>query len=356
MKHILFFIVGVLVVVALASGAPVMAETIELKIASYEPIQSHLIQNVYLPYCAEIEKRTNGRIKFKWYHSGSLVKAPQTYKALLTGLVDMVASVGIWTQESQFPVSQVFTLPFLFENSHQVDLTYMKAVETIPELQNEYSKIKMLGFHASDLANISLVVPPPKTLSEMKGLRLWGGSRTSVKIIQLLGGTPRNVKLTDLYMALQRKALDGVLFPTAPLAAYKLTDVLNNHCIMNATLGLIPLAMSLKTWNSLPPDIQKVFEEMKPSVTSFLGTVVDNRREYLLKQLKERGDNIYYLPASEKARWRAKVQPIYDDWFKLMKSRGLNGEAILNRVKSIAAEMKAAPLTASDWWGDRWRK
>ena len=352
------FSIGIvfMLVVALFFSSRVMAKSIELKISSYEPEQSYLIQNIYLPYCAEIEKRTNGRVTFKWYHSGSLVKAPQTYKALLNGLVDVVASVGIWTQENQFPVNQVFTLPFLFDNSHQVDLTYLKAVETIPELQKEYSKIKMLGFHGTDLANISTNVAPPKTMADMKGLKLWGGSRTSVLLIQQLGGTPRNVRLTDLYMSLQKRAIDGVVFPTSPLAAYKLTDVLSNHCIVKSTLGLIPFAMSLKTWNKLPPEVQKVFEEMKPSVTSLLGAVVDNRRDYLLKQLKKRGDNIYYLPETERARWRKKSQPIYDQWLKLMKSKGVDGQAVLDKVRAIAAEMKNAPVTEAQWWGSDWKK
>ncbi len=340
-----------LTLLALIFSYPVNAATIELKISSYEPEQSHLIQNAYLPWCSEIEKRTNGKVKFKWYHSGSLVKAEQTVRALEIGLVDVVASVGIWTQENQWPVSQVFSLPFLFENSHQADMTYMKAVENIPELKTEYSKIKMLGFHATDLVNIHSVVAPPKTMADMKGLKLFAASRTAAQMLPLLGATPVNVNLGDVYMSLQRKAIDGVFFPTAPLAAYKFTDVVNNHLIIQASVGLIPLAMSMKTWNNLPPDVQKVFEDMKPSITSLLGYLVDNRRDHILEQLEKRGDNIYYLPEDERAKWRKETQPVYDGWFDLMKSQGIDGQALLKQVTDIASELKSASPIKEVWWG-----
>ncbi len=328
------------------------AKTYTMRVGSYEPEKIHLNQKVYLPYCKEITKRTNGRVKFKWYFAGSLVKPGQTYKALQSGLADMVPGVAIWRNPNLFPVSQVFTLPFLFETTAQLDRTYHKAIETIPEFKKEYSGMVMLGYHATDFANLHLVVPPPKTIAEMKGLKIWAGSRTLVGMTKLLGATPRSIKLGDLYMSLQRKAIDGVAFPTAPLAAYKLTDVVSNHTVMKGSVGLIPFAMSKKTWKKLPADIQAIFIEMKPSISAFIGTVVDHKRADLFRQLKQRGDNIYTLPAAEKARWRKVMQPLYEGWFKDMESKGIDGRSVLNQVMAIAAEMKYAPVKPDKWWGD----
>jgi len=186
-------------------------------------------------------------------------------------------------------------------------------------------------------------------------LKIWAGSRTLVQMTKLLGATPRNIKLGDLYMSLQRKAIDGVAFPIAPLAAYKLTDVVNNHTVMMGPGGLIPFAMSMKTWKKLPPDIQAVFQEMIPSTSAFLGSVIDQKRADILRQLKTRGDNIYMLPADEKARWRKTMQPIYDGWLKDMKSKGIDGQSVLNQVVKIANEMKSTPVKPQAWWGD-WKK
>lgn len=335
---------------------PAIAAPIEIRVGSYDSEQHFLIQKGFLPWCAEIEKRTSGKVKFKWYHGGSLVRADQTHEAVKSGMVDMVQFLATWAQEGQFPVSRVLSMPFLFESGVQGNLVGYQAIKTIPEVQKEFSGVKILGVHMTDSVNLHLSRPAPKTLEDMKGLGIWGGSRTSVQIIQLLGATPRTIKVEDLAMALQRKDVDGVLFPAAPLAAWKLTDAVNNHTIVNAAVGLQPPAMNLKKWNSLPPDVQKVFEELGPSLTVLLGALVDDNREYILAQLKKRGDNVYFLPPEERANWREKVQPIIGEWEQEMKSKGIDGQAILGKVRASADANRNASVTPASWWPADWKK
>ena len=334
------------------------ADTIEIKVGSYEPEGHYLVQYVYVPYTQEIERRTNGKVKFKWYHGGSLVKAPQTYDSMLGGLVDMVPTLGVFTMQSRFPVSSVMTLPFMFDSTVQVDRVYQKAYETIPELKAEYKDIVMLGFHASDFFNLHIHkdLKAPKTLEDMKGLKICAVSKTFVEISELLGATPRSLKPSDAYMSLQRKAIDGAFWPTAPLAKWKLTDLCDEHTLVYATFVQIPMAMSAKTWNSLPPDVQAVFNELRPSVTDFCGAIVDNRRESTLRKLRARNDNIYTLPEDEKARWVDATKPMYDKWLNQMKDKGIDGEKILAQIRALAKEHQGAQYVEAKWWGNKWQE
>ncbi|MFN2233163.1 MAG: hypothetical protein ACK2U1_02970, partial [Anaerolineales bacterium] len=65
--------------------------------------------------------------------------------------------------------------------------------------------------------------------------------------------------------------------------------------------------MNLTFYNSLPADVRSVIEELGPSWTKFSGAIVDNRREDTIKQLKERGDQIYTFPPAERARLRERT-------------------------------------------------
>lgn len=330
--------------------------TIEIKVGSHEPEGHFLVQSVYLPYTREIEKRTNGKVQFKWYHAGSLVKANQTYDALKGGLIDMTPTLAMMTMESQFPVSRVMTLPFMFDSTVQVDRVYKKAYETIPEFRDEYKEIKLIGFHGSDFFNLHMVKTAPETVEDMKGLTLWAPSKTVVELANIFEATPRSIKIEDIYMSLQRKAIDGAFFPTAPLAKWKLTDVCDNHTIVNSTLVLIPMVMSERTWNKLPDDVKAVFNDMTPSLTDFCGAIVDNRRNHLLSQLKKRGDTINVLPDAELSRWKEKASVMYDNWIKLMGSNGMDGEAILAKVQEIAKEYRGSAYEPAPWWGTNWKK
>ncbi len=332
------------------------AKTITIKVSSYDVEQHYLTQFSWMPFLKNIEKRSNGKVKFKAYHGGTIAKAHQAYDAAKNGVVDMVTSAALFTQESRFPVSVVLSLPFLFDNSLQVNRVYYDAIRLIPEIRAEYKDVKVLWTHMTDQVNISTSSPAPKTLEDMKGLKLWGGSKTSLTTVKLLGGTPRVVKLADLFTSLQRKALDGAFFPTAPLAAWKLTDVLNNHTVIMAMGGLMPAVMNKKSWNKLPADVRDLFEEQSLGATEIQGALLENRRAYVFKQLKKRGDNIYYLPKAEKARWRKASQPVYDDWLARMKAKGINGQRILNQIQTLAKKYESDSVVVADWVPANWKK
>ena len=338
------------------SGLVVHAATIEIRVGNHDTEKHPMFQKGFLPWSAEIEKRTKGQVKFKWYHGGSLVKANQLHEAVKNGVIDMAMFVPVWAQESKFPVTRSFNLPFLFESGIQANLTTYKILTTVPEYKKEFDGLKILAVHNIDALNLHLVVPGPKKMEDMKGLPLFGGSKTAVQIIQLLGGAPRAIKAEDVTMSLQRGDIKGVLFPTTPLAAFKLTDMVNHHVIIRAASAVQPTAMNLDKWNSLPPDVQKVFEELAPSLTILLGTLVDEGRESILSQLKKRGDDIYILPPEEKARWRKAVQPITDEWLQEMQAKGINGQKLYSNINMLAKENQHPQIKPAAWWPANWKR
>ena len=334
------------------------AKAIEIKVGSAEPEGHYLVQCVFLPWCKEVERRTNGKVKFKWYHSGSLLKYEQNFDAARDGLVQMVPTVAVFTQEARFPVSSVFHLPFLFETTLQANLTLEEAYRAIPEIREEFKGLKMFGFHCSDITNFALVRghQPPKTLEDLKGLKIWAPSKKAVEIVKLLDASPRMVKMEDLYMSLQRKSLDGVLFPTGPLAKWKLTDVCDVHSMVYMSTSLIPAAMNLAFYNSLPAEVREVVEDMGPSWTKFAGAIVDNRREDTIKKLKNRGDKMYAFPSGERDRLRKQMQPVWEAWLQTMKDRGIDGQVILDKVLALAEKYRNPAYQPDSWWPADWKK
>jgi TRAP-type C4-dicarboxylate transport system substrate-binding protein len=357
-KHRSRFIVTVfwLFLGIFAASTSIKAEPIELRVSSHMPEQHFIVQKGLLPWSAEVEKRTGGKIKFKFYLGGSLVKANQACEAVRSGMVDMAAPMAVFAVESQFPVSKALTLPFLYESGLQANLTLLSGLQSIPEIKNEFVHMKILGAHMTDSANLSFTAHFPKTIPELKGLNVFAGSRTSVQLLSLLGATPRSIKLEDVLMSLQRKDIDGVLFPTAPLAAYKITDVVNKHIIVNAAVGALPIAMNLKKWTSLPQDVRAVFDDLAVSLTALLGILIDRQNRHVMAQLEKRGDSIYRLPDEERERWRQKTEPIYNEWLQEMKGKGIDGESIFSQVRAFSVENAQKKITPDAWWGLETRK
>ena len=59
---------------------------------------------------------------------------------------------------------------------------------------------------------------------------------------------------------------DGVLLPNAALWPWKITEVTKYHTIGNFAVMPVAFAMSNRTYEKLPPDIRKVFDEISPSL------------------------------------------------------------------------------------------
>lgn len=358
MRKTISILTTALMLAALMFASPLntFAETITLKVSAYDIEKHYFTDFSWKPYMANIEKRSNGRVKFKAYYAGTIAKAHQSYDAVKNGVVDMVVSSAIFTQESRFPVSVILSMPFLYRSSIQANRVYYDAIRLIPEIRDEYKDVKVLWVHHTDIANISVSSRAPRRLEDLKGLKLWGGSKNMLEVIKLLGATPRVVKLEDLFTTLQRKAIDGAFFPTAPLAAFKLTDVLNHHTVIMGLNGLMPAMMNKKSWAKLPDDIKQMFEEQSLGTSEIQGALVENRRQYVLNQLKARGDEIYYLPESEKNRWRKACQPMYDRWLAKMKGMGIDGNRILSQVQTLLKKYDSDEFVVPYWTPKNWKK
>lgn len=349
---------GMAVSAAIATLFAPAVSALELKVGSYEPESHYLVEHVYKPYLEEITRRTNGELTFKWFHGGTLVKAPQTVDGLKSGLVDLVVTTGIFTQESLFPVTHVMTLPFQFDSTVEANHVFQKMYHNIPEVQAEFEGLVPLGFHVSDFFNLHIHkdVDPVETLEDLQGLEIGAFSKSGVAYSELLGATPRNIKLEDLYVSLQRKAIDGIWFPTAPMIKWKMTDHTSNHSLVGGPFVMIPMTMAKPVWDKLTPEQQEVFKSMENELTNFTGAIVDNRRASSVSKMDGRGDTIVRLSTDEKAKWVEKAQPAYDEWKALMAEKGIDGDAILAQIQEYTAEFKGMDHTAADWWGDSWQE
>jgi TRAP-type C4-dicarboxylate transport system substrate-binding protein len=355
MKAFLIFSVLLALVFFTVPASTLAEKVIEIKAATFHPVAHYLTEDAFRRYGEEVEKRTKGKVKFKWFFAGSLAKGPQLVSAVESGLADM-AFGGTWAIIHKMPITSWLELPFVVDSSrHAADIAWDMYLQ-IPEMQKEYKKVKFLGFFNTSICHISTLSEPVKNLEDLKGKRIATPSPTGVKTMKHLGISPQRMIPPDLYMAIHRNMIDGVLFPMAPLRSYKLTDLLANHTVCSVYSGANAIIMNKNTWKKLPPDVQKVFNDLRQSVGSLCGETLTTESAWVLEGLKARGDKVYVLTDEEKARWKVKVKPMYKEWIAKMNKRGMNGQEIFNKIMKIAEERRENPYKADSWWGEPGKK
>lgn len=165
-------------------------------------------------------------------------------------------------------------------------------------------------------------------MDDIKGMRI-KSSGTSAKIVQALGGSPVTIPIPETYDALQKGLADGVLLNTDTLKSLKYGD--HCHCTLENTgigytLGFF-IGMNKQKWNQLPPDIQKIFEQVSQEYAEKMGQAWDDAdSEAKQFMIKTGGHKFATASKEEVAKARKKMKPIINEYVQRMKTKNLPGE------------------------------
>jgi TRAP-type transport system periplasmic protein len=301
-------------------------KVITLKVANWFPIahkQSPLLES----WCKEVEKRTNGRVKVNYYPGGTLVPAVQAYDATTKGISDVGNHVLGYTV-GRFPLTEVLDLPLGYPNNTvPTKLANAFYAKFKPK---EFNDVKILWFHAQAPGIIHTKTKPINKLEDLKGMKMrtYG---SNAKLMSLLGGTPVAMPMTDVYDALSRGVAEGLMCAYEATEGFRFGDQLKYSTENFATsyTAVFVIVMNKDKWNSLPPDIQKIIDNLSPEYIEKYATMWDDIEKSGKAYLVKRGNKIISLSKEEEAKWVAKAQPIFDDYVKRMKEKGLPGDEAL---------------------------
>jgi len=102
--------------------------------------------------------------------------------------------------------------------------------------------------------------------------------------------------------------------------------------------------MNVKTWNSLPADVQKVFNETLYSNPIWWPQVTISQEKVAIDLAIKYGYEIIQLSADEKQKWLDAAKPKYDSWSAEMKAKGLPGAEAIAKVIELMKKISLAKL------------
>jgi TRAP-type C4-dicarboxylate transport system substrate-binding protein len=301
-------------------------KVITLKTANWFPV-AHKQTPLLESWGKDLEKRTNGRVKVNYYPAGTLVPAPQSYDAVTKGISDVGNHVLGYTV-GRFPLTEVLDLPLGYPNNTvPTKLANAFYAKFQPK---EFNDVKILWFHAQAPGIVHTKTKPIAKLEDLKGMKM----RTfgsNAKLMSLLGGTPVAMPMTDVYDALSRGVAEGLMCAYEATEGFRFGDQLKYSTENYATSysAVFAIVMNKDKWNSLPPDIQKIVDDMSKEYIEKYAAMWDDIEKSGKAYLEKRGNKIITLSKEEEAKWVEKAQPILDDYVKKMKEKSLPGEEAL---------------------------
>jgi len=314
------FCLGLIVAFLPVEGAQAKDKVINLKIANYLPPQAeHTI--ILEEFIKDLEERTGGRIKVKYFKGGSLLKGTTMYKGIESGLADIGFS-HIYYTPGRMPVTELAGLPIgspsAWVNTHVLNDFYFKF------RPKEWDKVKVLWLSGT-VTDVITTKKPVRKMEDLKGLTIRAPGIVGA-IVKALGGSPAPTPMMETYDGLAKGVLDGVYGNHEILKAFRFAEVAkySTTCWQMGAAFPFYTIMNNNSYNKLPPDLKDIFDNLCGEYRERYA-LMWNQIEFGGKIFgAAKGMEFIDISGEEAARWVKAVQVVIDNHVKKMVGKGFS--------------------------------
>lgn len=199
----------------------------------------------------------------------------------------------------------------------------------------EWDKVHVLAFSTSPISVIQTSKKPIQKMEDLKGISLRGTGYIA-EVVTALGGTPRAIATPEVYDAIMKNVLQGTYTPMETLKGFRYAEVVK-YVTESWPIGQVYtfyLIMNKNTWDKLPPDIKKVFDEYP-----FEDKFAQVRNEVDIEGKKygiEKGVQFIQLSQDEAKRWINAAETVIDKYTKSMVKAGYSEKEVKERMDFIS--------------------
>jgi TRAP-type C4-dicarboxylate transport system substrate-binding protein len=285
-------------------------------------------------FAAEVEKRTNGALKFEIYPGSSLMKTNAQFSALRKGALDL----------------SLYPLPYAGGEVHALNLGLMPCLVTTYEqgakwknapIGQSLSKIaeekgvKFISWvwQAGGIASRGKLIKLPE---DVKGLKIRGGSREMDLMLAAAGGQVSTMPSNEIYLGMQTGALDAALTSSTSLISFRLEELakaLTTARVESIWFMCEPLLMSKAIFDSLSADQQKIVMDVGVEMEAFGTTEAKKDDSEVAKVYAAKGATVADLSSADLAKWRAIAE---DSAWKEFAAKSSEAAELLKSARTIA--------------------
>ena len=258
----------------------------------------------------EIEKRTNGRVQFKYFYGASLIKKPQFVDAVARGIADISTGpvsfvTGKIPELSIFEVYGSYQLDEFLEMQETVEPTLIElfAAKGVRPLMIQYSGPCVFS-HKSKFV---------KAPADWQGQKMRLAGRWQSTLGKEWGASPVFMPPNELYLALQRGVLDGYMLIWDIIYGLKLFEVAPYNVDTGFSNNIEVITMNLKKWNELTPADQDIFNQVRNEVKPWTYNETLKYYDKLKKDIAAKGGKIYTLTDEEKSLYLKDAFALYPE-------------------------------------------
>lgn len=270
-----------------------------------------------------VNEQTKGKVKIDLFPNETLGSDKQMTEMAAGGTLDMVITAqGVLS--SYEPKLAGIGLPFLFDSMDKVGKVLDGPIgdELAKDLPSK--GIRLLAYWDNGLRQVTNSKRPIEQPADLKGLKIrTPEDRMTLSIFKALGANPAPLAFPELYLALSQGVFDGQENPIVNIHSSKFYEVQKFVSITNHKYESCPLIISEKTWQKLPPDVQKVLKEGAVKFAAEHRKMDTDNEGKLIADLEAKGMKVN---KPNLAPFREATKAVYDEWQPVL------GKDLMDRI------------------------
>lgn len=306
---------GLAAIVGLLLGtvaSPSVAQEAKTARLGHSFADSHPRSTAMKFFAEKVSEATGGKVKVDVFGNATLGSEEKMLIATQAGTIDfyMGALSPIATRKKEI---QIFDFPFLFATDAEAATVLdgpagRKILDGLADMN-----LQGLAWSGGAFRNMSNSKRPINALADMKGLKVRVmQSPMALASFNAMGLNAVPMAFTEVYTALETKALDGYEHPVVDMYANKMFEVQKYLTITNHVYTPVALVASKKFWSSLSPEQQSAVTAAAEATRTFQRAEELKQANEVVGELKDKGMTISTMPPAELESIRKAIQPVID--------------------------------------------
>jgi tripartite ATP-independent transporter DctP family solute receptor len=279
--------------------------------------------------------RSGGKMKLTGYYSGMLGGDAQAVQALRGGTQEMVIT-------SSSPLAGlvkelgVFDLPFLFADEKEAYAVLDGPAGDYFNKRLEEIGLVNLAYWENGFRNLTNSRRPVGKLDDLAGLKIRVmQNNIFIDAFREWGANPVPMPKSELYTALEMKAVDGQENPFIDIETNKMFEVQKYLTASRHAYTPWLILYSKALWDELSADEKAALREAAVEARKVQREANKSADDKALVELKKRGMVVNELSRQERDKMVEKVRPVYDKNLSAYNKEGPN--LVLEAIKKFRA-------------------
>jgi TRAP-type C4-dicarboxylate transport system substrate-binding protein len=286
-----------------------------------------------------VEAEAQGRLHIRPIWSGALLSSDQSMAELRHGVADIGLITPIYAKGGAHLLrTQTGFYSGIKTVENQLALYHCMA-DNSDQFALELEGLKVLAVQGGNLPGILTRNTPVNSLADLRGLRIRAPTEL-LPLLEELGADPVSMPMGEVYSALAKGVLDGVVAPTDTFKSLHFTEVTKHFFTLEIPRGAYPArAMGMRRWNSLDKDIQDILNRGIPVWEAALARQTLEAQATGLVFGKEQGMQFSTISPQDQQRFDEIYLRDAEENARALAGLGIDGAAIFRQARSsVTAE------------------